>query len=136
MKFFNLIILSCASVLLAGCVEPKMHANQSVSFIEPFDGATVVSPFKIKFAVNGMTVQPSGDIVPNAGHHHLLINKDSIKAGVLVPYDAQHMHFGGGETETMVTLLPGKYKLTMQFADGAHRSYGPMMSSTITVDVK
>lgn len=111
-------------------------AAQTVSFAEPADGATVASPFKVKFAVSGMEVKPAGDMSANTGHHHLIINGDSIKAGESVPFDETHLHFGKGQTETEVKLPPGKYKLTMQFANGAHQSYGPAGSNTINVTVK
>jgi hypothetical protein len=136
MKLSKLIILTCMSVLFVACAEQKPHADQSVSFVEPADGATVESPFKVKFGVAGMAVQPAGNIAPNVGHHHLLIDSDGIKTGESVPFDAQHMHFGKGQTETMLTLPPGKHKLTLQFADGAHQSYGSAMSNSITVNVK
>jgi hypothetical protein len=35
-----------------------------------------------------------------------------------------------------VKLAPGVYKLTAQFANGAHQSYGAGMSNTITVTVR
>lgn len=109
---------------------------QSVSFVEPLDHATVHSPFKVKFAVSGMEVKPAGDMSPNTGHHHLLINAGSIPAGEAIPMDATHLHFGKGQTETEVTLPPGDYELTMQFANGAHVSYGPAMSKAIHIVVK
>ncbi|SFV08370.1 DUF4399 domain-containing protein [Pseudoduganella namucuonensis] len=109
---------------------------QSVSFTEPADGATVTSPFKVKFAVSGMDVKPAGEMAANTGHHHLIINGDSLKAGESIPFDDKHLHFGKGQTETDVTLPPGKYKLTMQFANGAHQSYGSGLSKTINVTVK
>ena len=109
---------------------------QSVSFVEPANGATVSSPFKVKFAVTGMEVKPAGDMTANTGHHHLLINAGSIKAGELIPADATHIHFGKGQTETEVKLPPGDYILTMQFANGLHQSYGPGMSKEIKVTVK
>lgn len=108
----------------------------SVSFAEPKDGASVSSPFKVKFAVNAMAVKPAGDMSANTGHHHLIINGEAIKAGESIPFDDKHMHFGKGQTETELKLAPGKYTLTMQFANGAHQSYGPEMSKTITVTVK
>jgi hypothetical protein len=111
-------------------------AAQSVSFIEPMDGATVSSPFKVKFAVTGMDVKPAGDMSANTGHHHLLINGDSMKSGESIPFDETHMHFGKGQTETEVKLPPGKYKLTMQFANGAHQSYGAGLSKSINITVK
>jgi hypothetical protein len=111
-------------------------AAQTVSFAEPADGAVVSSPFKVKFAVSGMEVKPAGEMAANTGHHHLIINGGSVKAGESVPFDEKHLHFGKGQTETEVTLPPGKYKLTMQFANGAHQSYGPGGSKTIEVTVK
>ncbi|UTY58858.1 DUF4399 domain-containing protein [Massilia sp. erpn] len=111
-------------------------AAQSVSFVEPADGATVSSPFKVKFAVSGMEVKPAGEMAANTGHHHLLINGESMKAGESIPFDDNHLHFGKGQTEAEVKLPPGKYKLTMQFANGAHQSYGAGLSKTISVTVK
>ena len=111
-------------------------AAQSVDFTEPKDGAVVSSPFKVKFAVTGMEVKPAGTMDNNTGHHHLIINGDSMKVCDSIPFDETHLHFGKGQTETEVKLPPGTYKLTMQFANGAHQSYGPGLSKTITVTVK
>jgi len=124
-----------AAALVTTCVAASACA-QSVSFVEPADGATVSSPFKVKFAVSGMEVKPAGAVAPNVGHHHLLINAEPVKAGEVVPADATHLHFGKGQTEADVVLPPGHYTLTMQFADGKHQSYGPAMSKTIKVTVK
>ena len=110
--------------------------EQCVWFAEPADGAVVTSPFKVKFAVDGMTVMPAGDVVKDAGHHHLIINSVPIEAGKIVPYDATHTHFGFAQTETTLTLPPGSYTLTAQFANGDHKSFGPAMSKTIRVTVK
>jgi len=53
-----------------------------------------------------------------------------------VPKDATHLHFGKAQSSTEVTLAPGKHVLTLQFADGIHRSYGSQLATTITVTVK
>lgn len=125
------MMAALAMALVAGAA-----AAQSVDFTEPKDGAVVSSPFKVKFAVTGMEVKPAGTMDNNTGHHHLIINGDSMKVGESVPFDETHLHFGKGQTETEVKLPPGTYKLTMQFANGAHQSYGPGLSKTITVTVK
>jgi len=125
--------LLAASVLLATAAQA---AEPSVSFTAPMDGAVVTSPFDAKFAVTGMEVKPAGEMAPNTGHHHLLINTGPIAKGAPIPMDDTHLHYGKGQTEAKVTLPPGKYKLTMQFADGAHQSYGPAMSKTIDITVK
>ena len=109
---------------------------QSVQFTNPQDGAVVSSPFKVGFMVDGMKVMPAGNMTPGTGHHHLLINVDVIPEGQNIPMDEKHKHFGNGQTETELSLPPGKYKLTMLFANGAHQSYGPKMSKTIEITVK
>jgi len=133
MKKFTRAALFSVSILFASSAA---LAEQSVSFVEPSDGATVTSPFKVKFGVSGMDIKPVGDMSANTGHHHLLINHESIKNGEVIPVDDTHMHFGKGQTETTVTLPPGQYKLTLQFANGAHQSYGDGMSKSINVTVK
>jgi Domain of unknown function (DUF4399) len=131
----------CAAAALVGCASPSNPnqaptAAQGVYFMEPANGATVTSPFMVKFGVKGMEVKPAGDQMANVGHHHLLINLESKPKGEIIPFDDAHIHFGKGQTETMVTLKPGTYKITMQFADGFHLSYGKDMSATMTVTVK
>ena len=107
-----------------------------VDFIQPKDGDTVEPTFLAKFAVTGMEVSPAGEVKPGPGHHHLLINAVDIEKNVVIPNDNQHKHFGKGQTEAEVFLQPGKYKLTLQFADGAHRSYGEAFRKSIYVTVE
>lgn len=109
-----------------------------VSFVEPKDGAKVPPTFTVKFAVEGMKVRPATEDVMDAtsGHHHLIVDGDALPLGQVVPADEKHIHYGKGQTEAQVTLAPGTHKLTMQFADGAHASWGPELSSTITVEVQ
>ncbi|MEW6353491.1 MAG: DUF4399 domain-containing protein [Pseudomonadota bacterium] len=111
-------------------------AEKGVHFVEPSDGATLNGEFKVVMGVRGMQVAPAGAVAENSGHHHLLIDAEPIPAGEVVPKSEQHMHFGKGQTETTLKLPPGKHTLTLQFADGSHRSYGEAMRSTITVTVQ
>ncbi|HQS30667.1 MAG: rod shape-determining protein RodA [Polaromonas sp. 39-63-203] len=120
--------------LLTACA--AMAPAPSVALLEPANGATVGSTFKVRFGVKGMAVAPAGAIVADSGHNHLLINQMPVPQGQSVPFDDQHKHFGAGQTEAMITLPPGQYKLTSQFANGAHQSYGPAMSSSIQITVK
>jgi len=107
-------------------------------FIKPFNHATVKSPFEVIFGAEGVEVRavPAGRVPENMGHHDLLINQNAIAEGVGIPKDAQHIHFDHGETRGQVTLPPGNYTLTLQFADGLERSHGTDMSATINVTVK
>ncbi len=113
-----------------GATEPQ------VSFLEPADGATVGQKFKVRMNVEGFEIGPLGDLTQGKGHHHIVVNGTWIKDGEVVPTDEKHIHFGKGQTETELELKPGKYSLTLQFADGAHRSYGEKLSQTINVTVQ
>ena len=106
-----------------------------VFFVSPADGATLKSPVTVKMGVEGMEVKPAGTLDKGTGHHHIIIDAEGVPKGTAVPADDKHIHFGKGQTETSVTLEPGEHTLTLQFADGAHRSYGPAMSTTIKVTV-
>ena len=130
-----LVMAFTSTAHAAGGNQPPAAA-QGVYLVAPADGATVTSPFKVQFGVKGMSVKPAGELVAGTGHHHLIINADAIPKGAVVPLDATHLHFGKGQTETELKLDPGTYKLTMQFADGLHLSYGKALSTTITVTVK
>ena len=120
---------------VAGCGKKEDQPKGKVYFSEPKDGAEVKSPVKIVMNLEGMKLQPAGEVVEGTGHHHLLINNDSMPAGQVIPTDDTHKHFGKGQTETELELPPGDYKLTLQFADGLHRSYGPELSATIAIKV-
>jgi hypothetical protein len=112
------------------------HAQARVYFVEPKDGATVTSPVHVKFGVDGMSVAPAGTMTEGTGHHHLLIDGKPLPKGTVIPANDTSLHFGKGQTEADVKLPPGDHTLTMQFGDGAHRSYGPEMSQTIKVHVQ
>ncbi len=113
-------------------------AEKKVFFIEPKDNAVVATTFKVKMGVKGVKVCEANKETKNkkCGHHHILIDQKPIAAGQVVPKDENHVHFGQKQTETELTLKPGKHTLTLQFADFAHLSYGEKLSSTITVEVK
>ena len=110
--------------------------HPGVSFTSPRDGATVGQDVEVVMSVQGMRVEPAGEAVEGAGHHHLIIDGHYEPKGEAVPKDEKHLHFGKGETETSVHLTPGTHSLTLQFADGLHRSYGLEMSKTIVIQVK
>ena len=114
----------------------KPTEGAKVMFVEPADGAKVKSPVKVKMGVEGMEVKPAGELVEGAGHHHILVDAELVAFGTAVPADETHIHFGKGQTETELELAPGEHKLSLQFADGVHRSYGEQMSATITVTVE
>jgi hypothetical protein len=111
----------------------------TVYIISPKDGDTVASPFKVQFGLSGMGVAPAGVDKPKTGHHHLLIDTTLSPEEQKEPIasDAKHLHFGGGQTETMLTLPPGKHTLQLELANWSHIPFDPpLMSPVITVTVK
>ena len=105
--------------------------------IEPKEGATVSSPFKVVFGLSGMGIAPAGTQVDNTGHHHLLIDNPTYDANSPLPKNDQIKHFGGGQTEAMVTLKPGKHTLQLVLGDWKHQPHNPaVVSEVVNVTVK
>ncbi len=118
---------------------PPAPAGAEVYFIAPANGATVTSPVTVKFGLKGMGVAPAGVKVDNTGHHHLLIDTDvsDLKLDAPLPATDKVVHFGKGQTETTVTLAPGKHTLELLFADYQHIPFDPPLhSQKITITVK
>jgi hypothetical protein len=83
-----------------------------------------------------MDVEAAGKINEGKGHHHIIIDGSYIEKGQMVPKDETHIHFGKGQTSDTLKLSEGSHTLTLQFANGAHESYGKDWSKTITVNVE
>ncbi len=116
---------------------PAVPIRAKVYFANLKNGQTVRSPFEVRMGIKGLKIAPAGSVLPDAGHHHLLIDAgDSVASGQVIPKDDHHLHFGDGQTMTQLTLLPGKHRLALQFADGLHRSYGRKLASAINIVVK
>jgi hypothetical protein len=115
-------------------------AGASSYIVNLHNGETVVSPFKVIFGLTpNMGVAPAGVEKPNVGHHHLLVDT-KLKPEELtqpIPVDEHHLHFGKGQTETTVTLPPGKHTLQLVLGDWSHVPFNPsVQSAVITVVVK
>lgn len=118
-------------------IQPAIPENASVFFVNLKDGDVVNSTFKVQMGVENMALDSAGAIKQASGHHHILIDvADSVAYGLPVPKDDNHLHFGNAQSETELTLKPGKHRISLQFADGVHRSYGNKLNTTITITVK
>jgi hypothetical protein len=84
-----------------------------------------------------MGVAPSGVKFDNTGHHHLLIDTDApADPSAPLPATDKIVHFGKGQTETTVTLKPGKHTLQLLLADMNHIPHQPpVISKKITITV-
>ena len=108
-----------------------------VFIITPKNGATVHNPFVVQFGLEGMTLAPAGTKAENSGHHHLLIDTDPpTDLSAPLPATDRIVHFGKGQTETTLTLTPGKHTLQLLFADMNHVPHQPpVISKRITITV-
>ena len=108
----------------------------AVYLIAPGNGAQVTSPVRVAFGLKGAGVAPAGIDLPNTGHHHLLVDTGLADAGLPVPADAQHIHFGLGQTETTIELAAGEHSLQLILGDHLHIPHDPpLLSETVTVTV-
>lgn len=114
-----------------------------VYFVNLEDGAKVSSPVTVIFGLSGMGVAPAGTEKENTGHHHLLIDRPPMgegedgEMGYGILADDNHIHFGGGQTETSVELAPGAHTLQLVLGDLNHVPHAtPVMSEVITITVE
>ena len=113
--------------------------NAEVYIISPQNGATVHGPITVRFGLKGMGVAPAGVKFENTGHHHVIVDTElsELKLDAPLPMTDKIVHFGKGQTETTLTLPPGKHTLELVFADYSHVSFDPPLHSkkiTITVE--
>ena len=113
-------------------------AGAKVYFLAPANGAEVKGPVKVVFGLApAMGVAPAGTQKENTGHHHLLIDNPPVDTTAPLPTSEQVKHFGNGQTETTVTLKPGKHTLQLVLGDWKHQPHNPpVMSEIITITVK
>ena len=143
------IIFACIFCLVASVAQAggptASNPDAKVYFVQPSDGDTVTSPVTIVFGLSGMGVAPAGTEKENTGHHHLLIDRpllgqgedgaDELSNGL--PSDANHMHFGGGQTEVTLDLAPGPHTLQLVLGDAGHVPHSPpVVSEVITITVE
>ncbi len=110
--------------------------TKRVFFKWPRDGATQASPVYIDMGLEGMMIEPAGPVKEGYGHHHILINQTHWPKGSVIPTSDSTLHYGKGQTDVSLDLLPGEYLLTLQFADGVHTSFGKEMANSITIIVE
>ena len=128
-KLFLLFLLS-----------PLINANNECGafelfFISPQDGyKSNAKELKVEFGSKNVQISPAGIMVEDSdecvvsGHHHLIINNEYdvvLNNQDPIPYGKNILHFGGGQTEAVLSLSPGKYVLQLALGDYEHRPVKP-----------
>jgi len=114
------------------------NENKRVFFVNLSDGESVISPVTVKFGINGMSIAPAGLDKPMSGHHHLLINIENLPDMTMpIPADKNHLHFGKGQTETIIELPKGKHSLQLLLGNYMHVPHEvPYLSEKIEIIVE
>ncbi len=131
--------IATALVLLLVCAGPSARAIAGEKaaprayIVNLADGQHVTSPFKVVFGLSHFGVAPAGVERPQTGHHHLLIDTrlSESEYAAPIPSDAQHRHFGGGQTETVLDLPPGPHTLQLVLGDANHIPFTPSIESDV-----
>ncbi len=145
---FSLTLLSACQTPAEENVSVTADEQEAVGRSSSADGATlyIISPMDgdetggsvtVRFGLSGMGVAPSGTVKDNTGHHHLLIDVEELPSFKFpIPNDANHRHFGGGQTEVSLDLEPGTHTLQLILGDQSHVPHDPpMVSEKITITV-
>jgi len=134
------VLLGSSMLALAadGLPRPAAPKDAKVFIVSPKNGATVDKTFTVKFGMKGMDLKPAGDPAPNSGHHHLLVDQKALPDPTLpIPASDTVIHYGKAQTETQLTLTPGKHTLQLVAGDKGHMQFDPTVASkVITVNVK
>ena len=115
------------------------RAGAAVYIILPRDGAVVRSSHvRVLFGARDFGVAPAGVDAANTGHHHLLVDAPLPEdMSAPVPSDRDHLHFGAGQTETVLDLPPGTHTLQLLMGDAGHVPHDPpLFSPRITIRVR
>jgi hypothetical protein len=130
----RLALMLISGLLLA----PVAHAGNTPApanaevYIGPQGAHRVVNSCRVHvwFGLRHMGVAPAGVRYENTGHHHLLIDVDRPPMDQRIPSDRNHLHFGGGQTETEIELSPGTHELLLLMGDKDHMQHVPPVAST------
>jgi Domain of unknown function (DUF4399) len=137
LTLLTVVALGITAVAAAQVKRTPSPAGAEVYFIAPKDGETVTSPLTVRFGLKGMGIAPAGITFDGAGHHHLIVDAKTPPLTAPIPADANHLHFGKGQTETTVELKPGKHTLQLVVGDQLHIPHEPaVVSKVITITVK
>ncbi len=152
MSYREIVVVCVGALLIQACsggsdapvtpAVPDMEnsvadiTDPRVFIVSPADGATVTSPVTVVFGIENFGVAPAGTVDANTGHHHLLVDTGLPPLDQPIPADANHIHFGKGQTETTLELGPGEHTLQLLLGDGSHVPHDPaLVSEQITITV-
>ena len=141
-SFIFVMCLFFSSVVMSETPNSLSPSGAKVYFVSPKQGSVFDrsegSEIEVVFGIKGMQVAPAGMATPNSGHHHLLINMSELPDLTLpLPASDQVLHFGKGQTSTVIDLAPGTHRLQLVLGNHVHMPHSPpVLSEIIEIEVK
>ncbi len=134
----SLFLATLTLPAVAGDLRSTAPADARVYFITPVNGQFVSPTFTVKFGLSGMGVAPAGTHKDNTGHHHILIDGEVLPdMSIPLPATDHIRHFGGGQTETQLTLSSGEHTLQLLLGNYLHIPHDqPVVSQKISITVQ
>ncbi len=105
----------------------------SAAFAEPVDGASMAGGVALEMTAHGVTIEEAGEVHEGAGHFHVIADAGCVAEGESIVRDADHVHFGAGQSEGMIYLEPGTHELCLQVGNGVHLALD--ITDSVTIDV-
>ncbi|HEX9645129.1 MAG TPA: DUF4399 domain-containing protein [Acidimicrobiia bacterium] len=125
-------IVLVAALTLAACGNDD---SATVAFAEPTDGATLHGAVQLAMTADGITIEEAGAAREGAGHFHVIADAGCVDTGAAIDKDADHVHFGAGQSEGLIYLEPGEHDLCLQVGDGVHSALDVTDTVSVTVAV-
>ncbi len=144
----NVVIAAAALFAVAGCgaggtADAEREAAgvgeavdaaalPAVQILEPADEAELSGDVRVVLGASNIQIAPAGDTLPNSGHHHLFLNRETTPEGEPIPAgEPDIVHLGQAQTEyTFSDLEPGEYTLVAVIGDLVHRVI-PQVTDTV-----
>jgi hypothetical protein len=138
MGALSLLVAACgdddAALTPTITTEAPAPEGPLVSFAGPADGASVANPVEVSFDTVDFELEPAGEVHHGAGHLHVMVDVPCVEPGQPIPRDAQHVHFGKGQTEGAIDMAAGEHTLCLQAGDGTHTALDLTDEITVTVE--
>jgi uncharacterized protein DUF4399 len=126
-------LLAGTGLLLFAC---GGGGGKKVYFGNLEDGSNVESPFKVEMKAENLIVEPATlGVNEGHGHFHIVLDASLASPAEPMPKDAKHIHYGDGQTSTILDLPVGQHTLILQFAKGDHVPYDPPVYQQIQINV-
>ncbi len=138
MKSWLLALAFMGILAPAGLAAEPSPPDSRLHIVWPKDGTVIKGgKFWLRMGLKGMGVAPAGVQMAGTGHHHVLIDSELPPMDEPIPNDANHLHFGKGQTEARIELPKGAHTLQLLLGDADHTPHAPPLTSAkITIVVK